>query len=122
MSKIFLITGDRKGIGRSLSEYYLSQGNIVIGCSRSGSDLEHNNYEHLICDVGDEKSVKSMILHIRKKHKSIDILINNAGMDSMNHILTTPVSTFDKLVHTNLKGTFLFTREASKIIISGMNL
>mgnify|MGYP005993750029 FL=1 len=116
MSRTYLITGDRKGIGRSLSEYYLSHGNTVIGCSRSGSDLEHDNYEHLICDVGDEKSVKSLILHIRKKHKSIDILINNAGMASMNHILTTPVSTFDKLVHTNLKGTFLFTRECSKIM------
>ena len=34
----------------------------------------------------------------------------------MNHLLTTPVSTFDKLVHTNLKGTFLFTRESSKIM------
>jgi 3-oxoacyl-[acyl-carrier protein] reductase len=116
MSKTYLITGDRKGIGRSLSEYYLSQGNIVIGCSRSGSDLEHDNYEHIICDVGDEKSVKSLILYIRKKYKSLDILINNAGMASMNHILTTPVSTFDKLVHTNLKGTFLFTREGSKIM------
>ena len=101
MSKTYLITGDRKGIGRSLSEYYFSKGNIVIGCSRSGSDLEHDNYEHLICNVGDEKSVKSLILHIRKNYKSIDILINNAGMASMNHILTTPVSTFDKLVHTN---------------------
>lgn len=115
-SKIFLITGDRKGIGRNLSEHYLSHGNIVIGCSRSGSDLKHNNYEHLICDVGDENSVKSLILHIRKKHKKLDVLINNAGMASMNHILTTPVSTFNKLVHTNLKGTFLFTREASKIM------
>ena len=34
----------------------------------------------------------------------------------MNHLLVTPVSTFDKLVHTNLKGTFLFTREGSKIM------
>ena len=116
MSKTYLITGDRKGIGRSLSEYFLSKGNTVIGCSRSGSDLEHDNYEHIICDVGDEKSVKSLILHIRKKHKSLDILINNAGTASMNHILTTPVSTFDKLVHTNLKGTFLFIREGSKIM------
>ena len=115
-NKIFLITGDRKGIGRALSEYFLSKGNIVIGCSRSGSDLSHSNYEHLICDVGDEKSVKSLILHIRKKYKSIDVLINNAGMASMNHILTTPLVTFDKLVHTNLKGTFLFIREGSKIM------
>jgi 3-oxoacyl-[acyl-carrier protein] reductase len=116
MSKTYLITGDRKGIGRSLSEHYLSQGNIVIGCSRTGSDLKHDSYEHLVCDVGEEKEVKSLILYIRKKYNSLDVLINNAGMASMNHILTTPVSTFDKLVHTNLKGTFLFTREASKIM------
>ena len=51
MSKIYLITGDRKGIGRNLTKHYLSLGNIVIGCSRNGSDLKHNNYEHIICDV-----------------------------------------------------------------------
>ena len=114
--KIYLITGDRKGIGRSLSEYYLSNGQIVIGCSRTGSDLVHDNYDHLICDVSDEKAVKSLILFIRQKFKRIDVLINNAGMASMNHILTTPVSTFEKLVNTNFKGTFLFIREGSKIM------
>lgn len=114
--KIYLITGDRKGIGRSLSEYYLSKGHLVIGCSRSGSDLVHKNYDHKICDVADENAVKSLVLFIRKKHKRIDVLINNAGMASMNHILTTPVITFQKLVDTNFKGTFLFIREGSKIM------
>lgn len=116
MSKIYLITGDRKGIGRNLTEYYLSLGNKVIGCSRSGSDLKHDNYEHLICDVGDEKSVKKLTSLIRKKYKKLDVLINNAGMASMNHLLTTPISTFDKLIHTNLKGSFLFIRECAKIM------
>ena len=106
MSKIFLITGDRKGIGRKLSEYYLKSGNIVLGCSRNGSELKHKNYQHFICDVGDESSVKKMISLVRKKYKTIDVLINNAGMASMNHILTTPSETFDKLVTTNFKGTF----------------
>ena len=116
MSKIYLITGDRKGIGRNLTKYYLSLGNIVIGCSRNGSDLKHNNYEHIICDVGNEKSVKSLITLIRKKHKRLDVLINNAGIASMNHLLTTPSTTFDKLINTNLKGTFLFIREGSKLM------
>jgi 3-oxoacyl-[acyl-carrier protein] reductase len=114
--KIYLITGDRKGIGRSLSEYYLSEGHMVIGCSRTGSDLVHDNYDHLICDVSDEKAVKHLILFIRQKFKRIDVLINNAGMASMNHILTTPISTFEKLVNTNFRGTFLFIREGSKIM------
>ena len=114
--RIYLITGDRKGIGRNLSEHYLSEGHIVVGCSRKGSDLVHANYSHLICDVADEKAVKSLVAHVRKKYKRIDILINNAGMASMNHILTTPVSTFEKLVNTNFRGTFLFIREVSKIM------
>lgn len=116
MSKIFLITGDRKGIGRKLSEYYLKSGNIVLGCSRNGSELKHKNYQHFICDVGDESSVKKMISLVRKKYKTIDVLINNAGMASMNHILTTPSETFDKLVTTNFKGTFLMLREGSKMM------
>ena len=41
-----LITGNRKGIGRYLSEYYLEKGHNVIGCSRSDSDLNHKNYIH----------------------------------------------------------------------------
>ena len=83
--KIYLITGDRKGIGRSLSEYYLSNGQIVIGCSRTGSDLVHDNYDHLICDVSDEKAVKSLILFIRQKFKRIDGMIELTNID---HIKT----------------------------------
>ena len=57
-----------------------------------------------------------MISLVRKKYKTIDVLINNAGMASMNHILTTPSETFDKLVTTNFKGTFLMLREGSKMM------
>lgn len=116
MSKKILITGDRKGIGRHLSEFFLKNENEVIGCSRTGSDLEHPNYTHLICDVSNENEVKSLFKTIRKTHGDIDVIINNAGMASMNHLLTTPTSTFEKLINTNLKGTFLFTREGSRLM------
>lgn len=116
MGKKILITGDRKGIGRFLSEYFLNNGDEVIGCSRTGSNLEHQNYTHLICDVSNENDVKSLFKKVRKTHGDIDVIINNAGMASMNHILTTPISTFEKLMNTNLKGTFLFTREGSRLM------
>lgn len=116
MNKKILVTGDRKGIGRKLSEYFLNSGNLVIGCSRSGSELMHENYLHLICDVSNEIDVKLLFKTIRKTYGEIDVLINNAGMASMNHILTTPITTFDKLINTNFKGTFLITREGSKLM------
>ena len=58
-----------------------------------------------------------MVKDIRKKFGKIDVLINNAGIASMNHILLTPISTIQKIFETNFTGTFLFTRETAKLMI-----
>lgn len=113
---IILITGNRKGIGRYLSEYYLEKGMTVIGCSRSETDLKHKNYEHFCLDVSDEKAVKKMIFIVVEKYKKIDYLINNAGIASMNHSLLTPLSVVEKIFRTNVFGTFVFCREVAKIM------
>ncbi|MEN8121824.1 MAG: SDR family NAD(P)-dependent oxidoreductase, partial [Bacteroidota bacterium] len=68
MSKVMIITGSRKGIGRYLAEYYLKKGFTVVGCSRSDSDLEHENYEHYMLDVSDEKGVRKMVGATSKKY------------------------------------------------------
>lgn len=117
MSKVFLITGTRKGLGRELAEYYLSKGNIVIGCSRRNTDLEHASYHHHELDVTDEKAVVNMIKSVRRAFGRIDVLINNAGIASMNHILTTPTQTVTNIFNTNFLGTFIFTREVSKVMM-----
>ena len=117
MSKVIVITGTRKGIGRFLSEYYLSKGYIVAGCSRSESNLSHSNYSHYILDVSDETTVRKMITDVYKQHCRIDFLINNAGIASMNHSLFTPGSTIEKVLSTNVIGTFLFSREVAKIMV-----
>jgi len=82
-----IITGTRKGIGRYLAEYYTAKGHIVVGCSRGESTLESNSYEHFCLDVADESAVKRMVNGAYQKHGRIDILINNAGIASMNHML-----------------------------------
>lgn len=114
--KVMVITGAGKGIGRYLSEYYLSRGFAVIGCSRSESDLDNINYEHYRLNVADEKAVKKMITEISKKYKKIDYLINNAGIASMNHSLLTPLSIVETIFKTNVFGTFVFCRETAKIM------
>jgi len=115
-SKVIVITGTRKGIGRFLAEYYLKNNYIVVGCSRSKSDLTHDNYEHFCLDVSDEKEVKKMISAVAIKHKKIDTLINNAGIASMNHTLLTPLSVVEDIFKTNVFGTFVFCRETAKVM------
>jgi 3-oxoacyl-[acyl-carrier protein] reductase len=116
MSEVMVITGTRKGIGRYLAEYYVAKGYQVIGCSRSEMDCDIEGYEHFCLDVADEHAVQKMMRQVRKKYGRIDILLNNAGIASMNHILLTPLSTVKKIFETNFYGTFLFAREAAKVM------
>ena len=116
---ITVITGTSKGIGEYLAKYYLSKGHIVYGCSRTipkWVDENTKNYFHYLLDVSDEKSVKKMFSDIRKKHGHLENLINNAGIASMNHIILTPINVVDNIINTNFKGTFIFAREAYKLM------
>ena len=112
--QVMVITGSRKGIGRFLAEHYVQNGYEVVGCSRAPSDLQLPAYHHYCLDVADEPAVKKMFLEISQKFGPVQVLINNAGIASMNHSLLTPLSTAQKLVSTNILGTFLFCREAAK--------
>ena len=114
--QVMIITGARKGIGRFLAEHYAQHDFNVLGCSRKPSDLQLPGYEHYCLDVADELAVKQMFLEVSRKFGRVDVLINNAGIASMNHSLLTPLSTAQKLVNTNFLGTFLFCREAGKLM------
>ncbi|MDJ0927454.1 MAG: SDR family oxidoreductase [Gammaproteobacteria bacterium] len=113
---VTLITGTRKGIGRYLAEHFVARDHQVIGCSRSPTDWDTPGYQHFELDVCDEIAVRSMFSAIRKSHGRLDNLINNAGIASMNHSLLTPLKTVERILEVNLVGTFLFCREAAKLM------
>lgn len=92
-NQVLLITGTRKGIGKYLVEYYIKKGLKVIGCSRKPVDYELDNYQHYCLDVTGESLAKELFFNIRKTYGQLDVLINNAGVASMNHALLTPMST-----------------------------
>jgi len=70
-----------------------------------------------VLDVSDEKSVVSMVRKTKKTFGSIDVLLNNAGIAAMNHILTTPYQNAHNIFNTNFFGTFLFSREVAKTMM-----
>jgi 3-oxoacyl-[acyl-carrier protein] reductase len=113
---VVLITGTRKGIGRALVEHYVARGCYVVGCSRSPFAAEFANYRHYCLDVVDEPKVKAMFSEIRKQEGRLDVLINNAGVGSMNHSLLTPIAAVNSIMQTNFTGTFLFCREAARLM------
>jgi 3-oxoacyl-[acyl-carrier protein] reductase len=114
---VTLITGTRKGIGKYLAEHYLQQGHQVVGCSREPVDWHLPGYTHFCADVADEEAVRQIITFIRTTYGQLDHLINNAGIASMNHFLLTPLETAEQIFKTNLIGSFLFCREAAKLMV-----
>lgn len=115
-SRVLLITGSSKGIGRHLVEHYVTKGDLVVGCSRGPSSFKHEHYRHFEVDVTSEEAVKRMFAEISTDYGRLDVLVNNAGVASMNHMLLTPVSVARNILETNFLGTFLLCREASKLM------
>lgn len=117
MNRVFLISGASRGIGKALARHYLECGDIVVGCARGTSDIAHKSYRHFALDINDEKAVVAMLRSIKKEFSKVDVCLNNAGIASMNHILTTSYESAKKLVDVNFLGAFLLSREAAKTMI-----
>ena len=64
-----LITGTSRGIGKAIAHIFLENGHEVIGLDLQASDLTHERYSHILCDIRDELP----------EIAGIEILINNAG-------------------------------------------
>lgn len=101
---IIAVTGTHKGMGKRIAEHYLDKGATVVGCSRHESEIHHENYRHYIADVSNESQMMQFAKSVRQEFGSIDALINNAGIASMNHFLMTPYETAQRLMNVNYFG------------------
>ena len=84
-----LITGTSSGIGRGCAEYFLKEGHHVYGFDKDAATIQHPEYSHFCLDIRDKSSYPELL--------SVDILINNAGVQDNDDI------------DVNLKGTISIT-------------
>ena len=117
--RVVWITGASSGIGKALAEVFLAKGDIVVASSRSLAKLKVQRrifyhpaapLEVFRCDVKRETDIKRVARLILKRHKKIDIVINNAGVTAFKELVQTSTSEFDDIVATNLRSLFLTSR------------
>ena len=111
-----LITGSSQGLGRALAERLLSEGWAVHGFARGPQDLTHAAFTAHAVDVTDEAAVRSAVGSVAKAGR-IDLLVNNAGVASMNALLLTPGSIADQLMRVNYLGTFHCLQAVGKVMV-----
>lgn len=115
------MTGATRGIGLAIASLLAREGARVSIVSRSGgltpsaSTPLGTGYVEGCCyaraDVGDQDAVRRAFAACREANGAIDILVNNAGVVESATLTRTSIEMWDRIIATNLTGTFLCTRE-----------
>jgi len=109
-----LITGASRGLGFELTKAYIARDITVIGCSRSGADIEAPNFIDYKADVANEHEVKTMFKELSKSKVEIDTIIHSAGLSQSSLAIMTSADKASDIIDVNFLGTFLVTREGIK--------
>ena len=113
--KVAVITGARRGVGKSIAKHFLDHGAKVAGLARGESSIDHPDYTHFMLDVGKAKEVQDTFMKIGKQFPAIDIVVNNAAVLTSQYSMIMPAANAQSMVDTNLLGTFFVSREAAKL-------
>jgi NAD(P)-dependent dehydrogenase (short-subunit alcohol dehydrogenase family) len=122
--KTALVTGAAKGVGRG----------IALELAREGADLAINDFSDsigaeataaeirslgrkaiaVLADVGTAAEVDRMFEVVMKQFPRLDVLVNNAGIQTWKALLDLEERDWDRVMATNLKGCFLCTQRAAR--------
>ncbi len=114
-NKVAIVTGGVMGIGRAVTETLAKSGAHVYFLDINESEgetfekeLEDSSFKanFLACDVADLSNVEDAISRVFNTHKTIDILINNAGVAHIGNATNTQPEDFDRIVNINIKGVY----------------
>jgi NAD(P)-dependent dehydrogenase (short-subunit alcohol dehydrogenase family) len=125
-NKVAIITGARRGMGRTHALALAGAGARVVvsdisedDCQKVVEEIEKAEGEALAvkCDVTKKKEVESMIKKAMEKWGKIDILVNNAGIAQFGSFLEMAEEDWDRTLDINLKGYFLCAQAAVREMI-----
>lgn len=110
-NRLVLVTGASKGIGRVIADKFLENGyDVVYGYNNT--IIKDKDIFSLKVDVASRNSVQNAIKQSEKRFgKSIDILINNAGIAQEKDFLTISEDDWATMLNTNLASAYRFTQE-----------
>src|ERR1700684_1461500 len=129
MRKTAIVTGASRGIGRTVALRLAADGfGVVVNYAGNAAKAEEVVNEitsaggralAIQADVANPEDVKQLFEKTLKAFGQIDVVVNNAGIMPLSPIAKGDVETFDKVIATNLRGTFLVLSQAAQHVAEG---
>lgn len=122
-----LVTGASQGLGRAIAIAFGKSGANVACVARNAAKLKETvdaitaaggTAEAFECDVTNGASVDQVVEQVSGKFSGLHILVNNAGITRDTLLPRMSDEQWDEVLNTNLRGAFLFTRAASRVMMS----
>jgi NAD(P)-dependent dehydrogenase (short-subunit alcohol dehydrogenase family) len=117
--KVAIVTGTRTGIGKAIALRFAREGAKVVTCIRQGkggedtaAEIKASGGEALFvqCDVSVEGDVINAVNRTVETYGHLDIIVNNAGVNFVKPFLETETADWDRVINTDLRGTYFFCR------------
>jgi 3-oxoacyl-[acyl-carrier protein] reductase len=124
--KVAIVTGARRGMGRSHALALAKAGSKVVvvdisleDCEKVVQEIKKQKGEAMAvkCDVSKKAEVEEMVRKTIDKFKRVDILVNNAGICQFKPFLELTEEEWDRTLNINLKGYFLCAQAAAKEMV-----
>lgn len=124
--RVAIVTGGSIGLGRQMAEGLAEMGANLVLCARKAERCQEAAEElqrlgvkaiSLGCDVRNQASVQELVDATVSHFGKIDILINNAGISWGAPVEEMKLEDWNKVIETNLTGSFLCAQAAEKVMI-----
>ncbi|MQT82084.1 SDR family NAD(P)-dependent oxidoreductase [Pseudomonas helleri] len=123
LNKVAFVTGAGQGMGRAIVRHFAEQGATVVAAdinleaARQTIEGLGDKALAVSCNVADSDSVATAMATVQERFGSLDVVVNNAGIGSIDAFADTPDEHWQRVIGVNLTGTFFCSREAVKLML-----
>jgi 3-oxoacyl-[acyl-carrier protein] reductase len=124
--KVAIVTGGSRGIGAAIAGVLAEHGAAVVVSARDADRLQRAVREleergasalGVVADAGKREDADRLVEAARTRFGRLDLLVNNAGITRDGLLIRMKDDDWDRVMETNLRGAFLMTRAAAKIMV-----
>jgi 3-oxoacyl-[acyl-carrier protein] reductase len=124
--KVAIVTGGSRGIGAATAAWFGEHGASVVVSGRDADRLKQAVQEvesrgaaihGVVADAGKREDADRLVDAAKERFGRLDILVNNAGITRDGLLIRMKDDDWDRVMETNLRGAFLMTRAASKLMV-----